>query len=264
MKLTHAFDVRLPVEQAWQVLTDLERIAPCMPGVHLTDATDDGYRGGLKVKVGPIAATYEGEARFVERDVEAWTVVWHASGRETRGKGGASATVTMELEPVGAGTHVAVATNLSISGRLAQFGRGVIGEVSNGLLSQFVTALEKEIAGDRRPVAVTPRAAAPTTTNGTAPTRKKTQTLTNLAEEDWPDDAPVTADDFAAYDSEHGAGAGTFGGSRPRAADTGPDDGPAEPSLNLLRVVALPMAKRLAPVVALLAGAVLLVRRLRR
>ncbi|MFG1815444.1 SRPBCC family protein [Kribbella sp. NPDC049174] len=258
MKLTHAFDVRLPVEQAWQVLTDLERIAPCVPGVHLTEATDDVYRGGLKIKVGPIAATYEGEARFVERDVEAWTVVWQASGRETRGKGGASATVTMRLEPVGAGTHVAIDTDLSISGRLAQFGRGVIVEISNGLLSQFVTTLENEIAGNRGPVAVTPRAAAPATTNGTAQKVQK-KTLTNLAAENWPDDAPVTADDLAggdsaADDSEHGAVARGFGGGR-----TDPDG-----RLDLLRAVALPMAKRVAPVLALLAGAVLLVRRLRR
>lgn len=242
MKLTHAFEVRLPVEQAWQVLTDLERIAPCMPGVHLTDATDDVYCGGLKVKVGPIAATYEGEARFVERDVEAWTVVWHASGRETRGKGGASATVTMVLEPARAGTQVAVATDLSISGRLAQFGRGVFGEISNGLLSQFVTNLEKEIVGDCRPSLVTaPAAAAPTSPNGTGSTPKKS--VTNLAEEPWPDDAPARAVGFAANGSAHL---------------------PAEQSLDVLRAVALPMAKRVAPAVALLAGLVLLIRRLRR
>ncbi|MFG1625248.1 SRPBCC family protein [Kribbella sp. NPDC049227] len=241
MKLTHAFDVRLPVDEAWQVLTDLERIAPCMPGVNLTDTTDDVYRGGLKVKVGPIAATYEGEARFVERDVEARTVVWHATGRETRGKGGASATVTMQLEPAAAGTHVAVATDMSISGRLGQFGRGVIGEVSNGLLSQFVTNLEKEIAGERRPSAVTPRAAAATSLNGAASTPKKV--VTNLAEEPWPDDAPARAVSFSANGS---------GGV------------PAEQSLDVLRAVALPMAKRVAPVVALLAGLVLLIRRLRR
>jgi uncharacterized protein len=243
VKLTHAFDVRLPVDEAWQVLTDLERIAPCMPGVNLTDSTDEVYRGGLKVKVGPIAATYEGEARFVERDAEARTVVWHATGRETRGKGGASATVTMQLEPAGAGTHVAVATDMSISGRLGQFGRGVIGEVSNGLLNQFVANLEKEIAGDRRPSAVTPRAAtaAPTTLNGAAST--PTKVVTNLAEEPWPDDAPARAVSFSANGS-------------------GPV--PAEQSLDVLRAVALPMAKRVVPVVALLAGLVLLIRRLRR
>jgi hypothetical protein len=250
VKLTHAFDVRLPVEQAWQVLTDLERIAPCVPGVQLTEATGDVYRGGLRIKVGPIAATYEGEARFVERDAEARTVVWHASGRETRGKGGASATVTMQLEPLATGTHVAVATDLSISGRLAQFGRGVIGEVSNGLLNQFVTALENEIAGSGRLTVVTPRAESPTTVNGTGTTRTTARKpLTNLAEEDWPDDAPVSPPEEAV--------------TEPAAADS--EHGPAETaSLDVLRAVALPMVKRVAPIVALSAGVVLLVRRLRR
>jgi uncharacterized protein len=232
VKLTHDFLVRLPVDEAWSVLTDVERIAPCMPGVRLDSAEGEVFGGRLTVKVGPITADYAGTARFVERDVEAWTVVLRAEGRETKGKGNAAATVTMELVPEAAGTRVAVATDLAISGRLAQFGRGVLGEVSNRLLDQFVQALEREVAGDRVPAAAAPRAhSVPVhTTNGAAPS--------NLAELDWPDDEQIAAPSAPA---------------------------PAEPrSLDVLRVVAVPVGKRLLAGGAVIAAAVVLARRLRR
>jgi uncharacterized protein len=147
--LTNEFRVGVPVEHAWEVLTDVERIAPCMPGAQLQEIEGDEYRGIVKVKVGPITAQYKGAARFVERDDAAHRAVLRAEGRETRGQGNANATITAQLEPDGDGTKVSVITDLTITGRVAQFGRGVLADVSTKLLGQFVDCLEtKLLAGD--------------------------------------------------------------------------------------------------------------------
>ena len=149
MDLTNEFRVGVPVENAWEVLTDVERIAPCMPGAQLQEVEGDEYRGIVKVKVGPITAQYKGAARFVERDDAAHRAVLRAEGRETRGQGNANATITAQLEPDGDGTKVSVITDLTITGRVAQFGRGVLADVSTKLLGQFVDCLEtKLLAGD--------------------------------------------------------------------------------------------------------------------
>jgi uncharacterized protein len=147
--LTNEFRVGVPVEHAWEVLTDVERIAPCMPGAQLQEIEGDEYRGIVKVKVGPITAQYKGAARFVERDDAAHRAVLRAEGRETRGQGNANATITAQLEPDGDDTKVSVVTDLTITGRVAQFGRGVLADVSTKLLGQFVDCLEtKLLAGD--------------------------------------------------------------------------------------------------------------------
>ncbi|HET9733313.1 MAG TPA: SRPBCC family protein [Acidimicrobiales bacterium] len=145
MELSNQFTVSVPVEQAWSVLTDLERIAPCMPGAQLQEVEGDEYRGIVKVKVGPITAQYRGAARFVEQDQAAGRAVLKAEGRDTRGQGNASAVVTAELSPDGAGTRVAITTELAITGKVAQFGRGVLGDVSTKLLEQFVAKLESDV-----------------------------------------------------------------------------------------------------------------------
>jgi hypothetical protein len=145
MELTHEFSVRVPIDQAWAVLTDLERIAPCMPGAELQEVDGDEYRGVVKVKVGPMTAQYQGVASFRERDEANHRVVVRAEGRDTRGQGNASATVTATLAPEGGGTRVQVHTDLAITGKVAQFGRGVLAEVSSKLLGQFVQALEADV-----------------------------------------------------------------------------------------------------------------------
>ena len=145
MELTNEFTVGVPVDQAWNVLTDLERIAPCMPGAQLQEVEGDEYRGVVKVKVGPITAQYKGVAKFVERDDAAHRAVIRAEGRDTRGQGNAAATVTATLEPSGSGTHVRVETDLTITGKVAQFGRGVLADVSGKLLDQFVESLEADV-----------------------------------------------------------------------------------------------------------------------
>jgi len=156
MELTNDFRVSVPVEQAWKVLTDLERIAPCMPGAQLQEVEGDEYRGVVKVKVGPITAQYKGTARFLERDESARRAVLRAEGRDTRGQGTASATVTAVLTPDGAGTDaegttVSIVTDLAITGKVAQFGRGVLAEVSGRLLDQFAQHLESDVLiGDSR------------------------------------------------------------------------------------------------------------------
>ena len=145
MELTNDFRVALPVEQAWLILTDLERIAPCMPGAQLQEVEGDEYRGVVKIKVGPITAQYKGAATFTSLDELGHVAVLRAEGRETRGQGNANATITATLAPDGDGTAVSVVTDLQITGRVAQFGRGVLADVSAKLLGQFVDCLEQTV-----------------------------------------------------------------------------------------------------------------------
>jgi uncharacterized protein len=145
MELTNEFRVSVPVDEAWSVLTDLERIAPCMPGAELQEVEGDEYRGVVKIKVGPITAQYKGRASFQSLDPGAHKAVLKAEGRDTRGQGNASATVTAELESQGDGTSVRITTDLNVTGKVAQFGRGVLADVSAKLLAQFVSQLETDV-----------------------------------------------------------------------------------------------------------------------
>jgi carbon monoxide dehydrogenase subunit G len=145
MNIQDEFRVDVPVEQAWRVLTDVERIAPCMPGAQLQEIEGDEFRGIVKVKVGPITAQYKGVARFTERDDANHRAVIRAEGRDTRGQGNASATVTAVLVPDATGTRVTIDSDVTITGKVAQFGRGVIADVSGKLLAQFVDNLERDV-----------------------------------------------------------------------------------------------------------------------
>jgi carbon monoxide dehydrogenase subunit G len=151
MELKNDFEVSTGVEEAWTVLTDVERIAPCLPGAELREIEGDEYRGVVKVKVGPISAEYRGAAHFVELDAKARRAVLRAEGREARGQGNASATITATLEPSEKGTKVSVVTDLSITGKVAQFGRGVLADVSAKLLGQFVDNLESTVLSEAHP-----------------------------------------------------------------------------------------------------------------
>jgi carbon monoxide dehydrogenase subunit G len=148
MKIEDEFRVDVPVEQAWAVLLDVERIAPCMPGAQLQEVEGSEYRGIVKVKVGPITAQYKGAARIVEADEADRRIVIKAEGRDTRGQGNASATVTASLRPEGEGTHVSIDTDLNVTGKVAQFGRGVMADVSSKLLGEFVTCLHGNVLGE--------------------------------------------------------------------------------------------------------------------
>ena len=147
MDLNHEFTVPVPVADAWQILTDVERIAPCLPGAKLEESNGDTYSGFVKVKVGPIQAQFKGQASFVERNDAAYKAVLKGEGRDTTGKGNASALITAQLtEESATSTKVTVTTDLNITGKVAQFGRGAMADISNKLLDQFVTNLNGLIA----------------------------------------------------------------------------------------------------------------------
>src|SRR5947209_15173603 len=147
MKLEHEFTVPATVDEAWRVLLDVERVAPCMPGATLTSVDGDEFTGTVKVKVGPIQVTYKGEARFINRDDAAHRVTIEASGKEARGSGTAAATVTAELKADGGQTRAVVVTDLNITGRPAQFGRGVMADVGGKLIGRFAECLAEELGG---------------------------------------------------------------------------------------------------------------------
>lgn len=146
MKLDHSFTVPVGVEQAWQVLLDIERIAPCMPGAAIESVDGDDFTGKVKVKLGPINLTYRGKASFVEKDEAAHRAVIDARGKDTRGNGTAAAKITANLKADGDATKVDVRTELDITGKPAQFGRGVMVDVGNKLLGQFADCLAAKLA----------------------------------------------------------------------------------------------------------------------
>ena len=162
MKLTNEFTVHTPIDKAWEVLTDLEGIAPCLPGAQLTGVDGDVYRGKVRVKVGPVISDFAGTATFVEKDDDAHRAVIDAKGRDSRAGGNAAAIITAELRPDGDATVVSVNTDLKISGKLAQFGSGMIKEVSQKLIGQFVESLEAKIGAGDTMVETAPTAETPT------------------------------------------------------------------------------------------------------
>src|SRR5215470_3278904 len=154
MELEHSFTIPVPPEQAWQVLLDVEQVAPCMPGATVDSVDGDQIKGRIKVKVGPVSLTYAGTARFTERDEQAKSVTLEASGKETRGSGTAAATVRSTLQGEGDGqTRVVVHTTMSVTGRPAQFGRGVMTEVGGRIIERFATNLAAQLAGGSVPEA---------------------------------------------------------------------------------------------------------------
>lgn len=146
MEISNSFTVDAPIEEAWELLTNIPEIAPCLPGAKLTDDTDGVYSGGIKIKVGPVTAEYKGSAEFVEKDEAARKVILTGKGRDTRGAGNAQALITAQMTAVGDKTQVDINTDLKVSGKVAQFGRGVMQDISTKLLGQFADCLEEKIA----------------------------------------------------------------------------------------------------------------------
>ncbi len=276
MELTNDFEVAVAVEEAWTVLTDLERIAPCMPGAELKEVEGDEYRGVVKVKVGPITASYRGAARFEELDAEHHRAVLKADGRETRGQGNASATITATLSPGDGGTRVHVATEIAITGKVAQFGRGVLADVSGKLLDQFVQNLETMVlAPGSGAAAVDPAPGADGAVE--TPTGAPTETATAGSSGTT---SPADIEAGAAADglTDAAAGGATGAAAREAAGGTSPDAAaapesstqpasvsirqidsvPAEP-VELLSVAGSSVAKRMVPF-ASVAGLLVLIR----
>ena len=167
MELSHDFTVPASVDDAWATFMDLERVGSCFPGATITSVDESGFAGTVKVKLGPIALQYAGSGRFVERDDTAHRAVIEAKGKDKRGNGTAGATVTLLLAPSGEGTRIDVTTDLSITGKPAQFGRGVMQEVSDKLLQQFVGCIESQFAEPVEPEPVVEPA--PTDAGGAPP-----------------------------------------------------------------------------------------------
>jgi carbon monoxide dehydrogenase subunit G len=153
MKIANEFTVSAPIEDAWNVLTDLEQVIPLMPGAQMTGREGDDVLGKVKVKVGPVTSEFSGKVHFVEQDPTAHRAVIDGKGKEARGTGNAAATVTAQLHDAGDPTRVTVDTDLKVVGKLAQFGSSMLQQVSEKLLGQFVESLEAKLAADNAPAA---------------------------------------------------------------------------------------------------------------
>ncbi|MEU4420080.1 SRPBCC family protein [Actinoplanes sp. NPDC024001] len=221
MKITNEFTVHTPIERAWQVLTDLEGIAPCMPGAQLTGVEGEVYQGKVKVKVGPVISDFSGTAQFTAKDDANYRAVIDAKGRDARSAGNASALVTAVLTPEGENsTKVSVDTDLKISGKLAQFGSGMIKEVSGKLLAQFVTNLEAKLAADdAAPASAASASSASAVPASSAPAASASSGPASSAPASGPVSAPGAAD-LAAAPVGGGAAEGTASAA---AVETAPD-----------------------------------------
>jgi len=191
VELQHSFSVPVDVDRAWAVLVDIEQVAPCMPGAALDTVDGDEFTGSVKVRLGPIGITYKGKARFVEKDQVAHRAVIDAQGKDARGNGTASATVTATLHPQDDGTRVEVNTDLAITGKPAQFGRGVMVDVGNKLIGQFADCLAGKLAKPAGPAADGPAAAAPAAVSGPPPAASQPDTPQTSPEAPAEEVAPI-------------------------------------------------------------------------
>jgi carbon monoxide dehydrogenase subunit G len=237
IELDNSFTVPVPPEQAWDVLLDVERIAPCMPGASVTSVAGDEIAGQVKVKVGPLSLSYKGTAKFTDKDQANHAIAIEASGKETRGAGTASATVHASLKPGdGEGsTLVSIHTSLNVTGRPAQFGRSLLPEVSGKLIGQFATNLEALIQQDGA---------------GEAP------------------DSAAAAEAGTETAESGGAGSGNSAASTattPTASTTATKSAlpQQEDSLNLIKLAGGPILKRVIPLAVIAAVAALLGKRIR-
>ena len=151
MELSHQFTVPIEVEETWAHFNDIASVAECFPGAQVTEADESSFSGSVKVKLGPIALLYNGSGTFIEKDEAAHRFVVDAKGKDKRGNGTAGATVTVTMTDAGGATEVSVDTDLAITGKPAQFGRGVMQDVSDKLLGQFVACLEQRLTSDPEP-----------------------------------------------------------------------------------------------------------------
>ncbi|MDT7799325.1 MAG: hypothetical protein QOI78_2758 [Actinomycetota bacterium] len=214
MRLDHEFTVPAPIGEVWQAVVDPERVAPCMPGASLTKVEGDRFSGTVKVKLGPISLLYKGNGEFLEKDDAAHKVTIKASGKDSRGAGTAAATVTLTLTEAEGGTHGTVATDLSITGKPAQFGRGLISEVGGKILDTFAGCLSGKLAPSEagEPVASKPAAAAAPTA-AAAPATEKAPAATSAAEKTPASAAKSAAAPTAEKDSASSAKPASAAGS---------------------------------------------------
>ncbi len=251
MKIENSFTVDAPVDEAWNLLTDIPTIAPCLPGAKLTGEEDGVYSGGVKVKVGPVTAEYKGSAEFVEKDDENHKAVINGKGRDTRGAGNAQALITAVMEQVGDQTRVDIVTDLKVSGKVAQFGRGVMQDVSEKLLGQFAECLATKIGDEDTVDAVAAASAAATeTVDDDADAGETAVEKTDDAAEAAVDAVADAVGDVAGKAAAVG-GAAVAGVSAAAAKLTGGDDAEDDEDdevLDLLDVAGGAVFKRFIPV----------------
>jgi len=255
-KLVNEFTVNRPIDEAWKILTDVERIAPCMPGATLEEIEGDVFRGVVKIKLGAISTAFKGQASFVERDDDAHRAVLKGEGRDTTGKGNASALITARLQSVDdTSTKCNVETYLHITGKVAQFGRGIMGDVSKKLMNQFAnnlnSMLDQPATAEEPDAAATTEAAMPDATPGE-------------------ESGSVQASNGGAVAANDGAPAAI--GADPTAPAGNPTatsgvrkiNGPAAAPIELSDVAGSAILKRVLPVVCGLVLMLIIIRRLRR
>ncbi|MGI9608438.1 MAG: SRPBCC family protein [Acidimicrobiales bacterium] len=262
MKIENSFTVDAPIDEAWELLTNIPEITPCLPGAKLTDESEGVYSGGVKVKVGPVTAEYKGSAEFVEKDGDAHKAVIKGKGRDTRGAGNAQALISAQMEAVGEQTRVDIVTDLKVSGKVAQFGRGVMQDVSEKLLGQFAECLEAKIG---EPAAVDAIAAAGAAAEEPAIPNSTTTPTADAAAESAPSGAEV-ADDDSMFDKVTDAVSDTAGAVADQASAMGGAAGASvsdladsmlgrdddDDALDLLEVAGGAVFKRFLPVLILL------------
>ena len=235
-QLINEFTVNRPIEEAWPLITDLELIAPCLPGAELQEVEGDTYRGVVKVKLGAISSQFKGEAHFVERDDTAYRAVIKGAGRDTGGRGNASAEITAQAESLSpTSTRVAVTTDLHITGKVAQFGRGIMGDVSSKLMAQFADNLNTMV--DEQGLAAS---------------------TTSAASEGAPSDDAATSEPSTAE-----AAASDSGDPTPAPTQVRKIAGPATEPIDLMEVGGSSILKRVAPAVIAIVVLLLLLRRRR-
>lgn len=244
MELEHRFSVPVPVETAWAVLLDLDQVAPCFPGATLSSYDGDEFAGAVKVKLGPITLLYKGSGKFVERDESARKVIVEAAGKDSRGSGTAAAKVTATLIADGESTDVHVITDLKITGKPAQLSRGLISEVGGRLVQQFADCLARRLGSDDS-------TAAPAAAPAGGPGGSSAPTAATV------DGAAVAsaATDGQSGSGVSGAGQGKHASRAPRLAEA-----PAESeAIDLLGAAGMPVLKRVLPVVAVVALAIIVI-----
>jgi carbon monoxide dehydrogenase subunit G len=236
MQLENKFTIAAPIEEAWAALNNPETVAPCFPGATLTEYENDSFTGTVKVKLGPISLTYKGKGTYIERDDANHKVVIDATGRDSRGNGTAAAKVTGSMKAAGPDkTEVTMVTDMSITGRPAQFGRGVISDVADKIIGQFSSCLADKLADKQE----APAPAATSSANGAA--------------------APATA----------GSSTAPAAGAPAAVTTPRPASSPTRSSvdaIDLLDSAGAPVLKRLAPVaggLALLLAIFMIIRRVR-
>jgi carbon monoxide dehydrogenase subunit G len=272
VQLEHTFTVPAEIEQAWQVLLDIERIAPCLPGAAIDSVDGDDFTGTVKVRLGPIGLTYQGKASFVEKDAAVHRAVIRAQGKDARGNGTANATVTATLSQQGAETQVVVHTDLNITGKPAQFGRGVMVDVGNKLIGQFADCLAGKLTGNSEPVESSAPAESSEPVEGSVPAESSEPVEGSVpAESSVPVEQPAVPTEQPAVPAEEPPPAEppapvpttpAVGGAAPTRPAHAASAGDVEP-IDLLGSAGPALARRLVPLAVLAVVLFVLLRRRR-